>query len=707
MIDTKTPLFIPEEEFTFRDGRRGWFQTVKIPLSMKGRSDCVLGIAVDITRLKQAEAALRESERLYRLIFEHAGVGIGYWTSDGRLISFNRLANKYLGGDDNDLTGRLCTEIFPGDLGRQTLERIQCAAVTPGFSTYENQIQLNGRTYWFLSTYAAVRRPDGSVAGVQIISQDLTEHRRAQSELGKQKSIFEAAEELADIGSWEWDTGTDNTYWSPQLYAIYGRDPLLGPPDAESWWDYVHPDDRQRVRDELSEAAGREGGHDTTFRIIRDSDKEVRHVHSRGRVTRNTSGPGYTVLAVTQDITKRVLAEENIRESEGMLRALADAAFDAIFLSEGGVCLDLNRTAERMFGVARSETVGRPLADLVIPDHQNTLEQYVRAEYEGRYEITAQRKDGTTFPCAVQARMIDYQRRRVRYTAFSDISERKRAEEDLRETRLFADNLIQTASVMIVGLDLGGTVTLFNPAGEQITGYSPDELIGRNWFKTVIPPQQRTSMSRRFEKLPYGRMARMYENAILTKGGKERIIAWSNNELRVDGAIVGSISFGVDITERRRTEEQLLLLNRRLAAEQEALIDKNIALKEILDHMDEEKRVFKHQICDSIGKLLGPIIEELEKNGGRLSPRKLAVMRDGLDMILRRDVDDFMGNMQKLSPRELDVCELIRRGLTSKVIATELGISSQTVHKHRQLIRKKLQLNNKSVNLASYLRSRK
>jgi len=198
----------------------------------------------------------------------------------------------------------------------------------------------------------------------------------------------------------------------------------------------------------------------------------------------------------------------------------------------------------------------------------------------------------------------------------------------------------------------------------------------------------------------------LYENPILTKAGEERIIAWSNNELIVEGEIIGSISFGIDITERRQNEEKLLDLNRQLAAEQKALINKNIALKEILEHMEEEKRDYRHQICDSIAEMLAPIVDELEKNNGQLSQRKTAMVRDGLDAILRKDVDDFASNMQKLSPRELDVCGLIRRGRTSKEMATELGISTQTVHKHRQLIRKKLQINNKAVNLAAYLRSR-
>ena len=77
-----------------------------------------------------------------------------------------------------------------------------------------------------------------------------------------------------------------------------------------------------------------------------------------------------------------------------------------------------------------------------------------------------------------------------------------------------------------------------------------------------------------------------------------------------------------------------------------------------------------------------------------------------LTTIVGRDFDQFKSDLAKLTPRELDICEHIREGRSSKDIAALLNISSQTVHKHRQLIRRKLRISNKAVNLATYLRSR-
>jgi RNA polymerase sigma factor (sigma-70 family) len=77
-----------------------------------------------------------------------------------------------------------------------------------------------------------------------------------------------------------------------------------------------------------------------------------------------------------------------------------------------------------------------------------------------------------------------------------------------------------------------------------------------------------------------------------------------------------------------------------------------------------------------------------------------------LNSVIKDDIDQFQNNLAKLTPRELDICELIQEGKTSKEIAESLGLSPETIHKHRQAIRRKLQIDHRGINLSSYLRSR-
>jgi PAS domain S-box-containing protein len=139
----------------------------------------------------------------------------------------------------------------------------------------------------------------------------------------------------------------------------------------------------------------------------------------------------------------------------------------------------------------------------------------------------------------------------------AEIIERQQFEGALKESRRFTDKLIESASVMIVGIDRQGNVTLLNPAGEMITGYASSELLGKNWFEIVVPEQRFPLAYQNFIRLLAKGTPKEYQNPILTKHGEERVITWSCNEIGMGGQIIGMISFGVDVTERVRMEEKL------------------------------------------------------------------------------------------------------------------------------------------------------
>jgi two-component system sensor kinase FixL len=121
-----------------------------------------------------------------------------------------------------------------------------------------------------------------------------------------------------------------------------------------------------------------------------------------------------------------------------------------------------------------------------------------------------------------------------------------------------AERYLQISNAMIVGLDRNGQVDLINRRGCEILGYSEKELLGRNWFETVVPEKIRERVYSDFRKIVSGELAplRRYENTIETKSGAMRNIDW-NNDIEKDnrGRIVGTLSSGQDITERKHAEE--------------------------------------------------------------------------------------------------------------------------------------------------------
>lgn len=133
-------------------------------------------------------------------------------------------------------------------------------------------------------------------------------------------------------------------------------------------------------------------------------------------------------VGIIEDVTARKQAEGEIEENKEKYRGLSEATFESIFLSEKGKCIEQNLTAEKMFGYTHEEALGRYGTDwIAVEDREKVLNNILKG-FEEPYEALALRKDGTTFPCILQGRMMHYKGREVRVTTLTDITERKQAE---------------------------------------------------------------------------------------------------------------------------------------------------------------------------------------------------------------------------------------------------------------------------------------
>lgn len=140
---------------------------------------------------------------------------------------------------------------------------------------------------------------------------------------------------------------------------------------------------------------------------------------------------------------------------------------------------------------------------------------------------------------------------------YEDVTQRKRSQEELQNAKEFAEKLISTANALVIVLDTEGRIIVFNRAAEEITGYTFDELKDRNWFEILVPRNRYPEVWELHKKMISGTDSKNFENPILTKSGEERYIVWQNNQLTEQGRIIGTVSFGIDITKRKQTEEEL------------------------------------------------------------------------------------------------------------------------------------------------------
>jgi len=127
-----------------------------------------------------------------------------------------------------------------------------------------------------------------------------------------------------------------------------------------------------------------------------------------------------------------------------------------------------------------------------------------------------------------------------------------------KSTNDLVENLIKTANAMLVILNVKGEIQVFNPAAERITGYKLREVKGRNYFDLIVPRKRFPETWRYFKNLPKTGMTMRFENIIVTKSGEDRYIHWQNSVIREKGKITGTVSFGIDITERKKHEATLL-----------------------------------------------------------------------------------------------------------------------------------------------------
>ncbi|MFI5402975.1 MAG: PAS domain S-box protein [Planctomycetota bacterium] len=250
------------------------------------------------------------------------------------------------------------------------------------------------------------------------------------------------------------------------------------------------------------------------------------------------------------------------------VEAILDTAVDGVLtIDERGTIEMINRAAVAQFGYAPAEVIGRNVNVLMPSPYRENHDGYLRHYLDtgerkiigiGR-EVEGLRKDGSVFPMdlAVSELLLDGRRRFVGFVR--DITARKRAAEDLRGERDFAESLIETAQTIVLVLDVDGRIVRFNPYMERLCGYRLEEVRGRDWFSTFLPERDGARIRKVFRDALADLEIRGNVNPIVTKDGHEREIAWWAKTLKDSaGRVTGVLSIGQDVTDLREAQEKLL-----------------------------------------------------------------------------------------------------------------------------------------------------
>lgn len=161
---------------------------------------------------------------------------------------------------------------------------------------------------------------------------------------------------------------------------------------------------------------------------------------------------GNYLYNVALDISDRKAVEKELKESEERYQALSDATYEAIFLSEKGKCFNQNKAAEKMFGYTLKEATGKLGTEWIVPEDHDLVMKNMLSDYEKPYQVTALRKDGTNFTAEIQGRKAHFKGKNIRITALRDITERKKAEDELKIAKEKAESALKIKSEFLANV---------------------------------------------------------------------------------------------------------------------------------------------------------------------------------------------------------------------------------------------------------------
>jgi len=281
----------------------------------------------------------------------------------------------------------------------------------------------------------------------------------------------------------------------------------------------------------------------------------------------------------TKYITGRNRAEKALRESHEWFSTTLASIGDAVIATDrSGNITFMNSIAQKLTGWSIDDAMGKSLEEIFNIINEKTRKKVenpvTRVLHEGIIVGLANHtvlitKDGNEVPIDDSGAPIRNEKGDIIgvVLVFHDITERREADKALRKERDKAQMYLDIAGVILVAINEKGEVTLINRKGCQVLGYSDEEIIEKNWFDTCLPKDQVETVKGVFNKLMLGELepVEYFENSVITSRGDERIIAWHNTLLKEGDKIVGTLSSGEDITERKQAEKALAAEKERLA----------------------------------------------------------------------------------------------------------------------------------------------
>lgn len=652
---------------------------------------------------------------------------------DLRVVFFNTMAitlGLSVGLEPERMLGKRIRDVYP-TLGDE-MEKEYLEVFRSGRSVVRKRhVPVPSGSVWIESRKSPIR-VEGEIAFVLLAMRNITHEQLTEDALTSAEKRYRRLVENIPVGVFRSTPEGTLLSANPTMVRMYGYTSEEEMKAVQAGTTYCDPAMRNLLMKRLFED-GAVIGFESKHR--RRDGREI-WVLSNMYATFDQHGRMEYFEGIDQDVTERKRIEDELRESERLTRAIIEHAPIGISVRDRhGRLLLYNDTWLKIWDIWPEDLLdymNRPRTALTFDERDSYLgawQDRVRDIYEhGGYlhipELDAReaRKPRPLWLSQHFYALHDDTGDVERVVILTeDITRHRQADDALRQSEEMTRLLLHNAPASIALFDYEGVCLFANERAAAEHGLAPLAMVGRH-LREFFPQETVQVQMQTIRRVIDTQTGFSGQVKIALKNGEGwfdvNIHPLRNNDGTVRAAITitsniseakeaeAKLKESYDLLERRVAERtgQLAAANEELRIEHEMLQQKNITLQEVLGQIEDNKRAMAAQIQANINRIALPIVESLARKSDRGAEHHVKLLRECLTDIAAPFVSRLDNHPVSLSPRELQICNMIRGGLSSKQIAESLNISLLTVNKQRNHIRRKLGIANQKVNLVAYLR---
>lgn len=529
---------------------------------------------------------------------------------------------------------------------------------------------------WVEAIAAPVFGPGGAIVAIQGSSRDVTERLAAEEALRESEERFRGAFDNAPTGMAVIAPDGEVRQVNRTLTRILGyrEDEIVGRPV----WEFLHPDD---IAPTERLVASTLGGERDGFHL------ECRHVHRDGHLIWSSIGvflerdrenrPRRFITHQT-DVTEQRAAAAALRASEYRFRSLTDSMAAGVLIAEGSRIVYANDAASAISGFSRDELLRMAVWDLIHPDDREVARVRIAARYDGttmtpRHEYRLLTRSGGSRLVDVSAVMLEIDGKPVMLGTAFDVTERRVAEDALRESETRYRGLVDSQREVVVRFDPAGFMTFANETYCTVFGVGPDDVIGKPFWPGVHFEDAERAKAGITQALqpPYRGES---EHRAWTAAGW-RWFQWEGGAiLDASGAVVEVQAVGRDVTEQRRAQDALRASLEELRRSQDKL--RKLSQRQLVIREEERKRL-SFDLHDDVCQEIVGISILVDSVVARLGSDTPAGARADLERSTRylREVVDHL----RLLARDLRPIVLKDLGLEGSLRTLATGLSDAKI----------------------------